>query len=477
MRHSSIYTLATIMQKLTGFLTLTFLTDTTVVSIQEFSAYNYFIMDMLILSAIFTLGMEGAMIRLIKLHEEKKREIVSSATNILALSVFTGAVIIYLLREPFAEYGLMDSSMVELASLMGLVIVFDIMSNLPLHYFRASERPAMFTLIRVVRFVLEFTGIYVGLYHFDYGILGAALGLTLASFIQFLLMLPFYRKFYQAKFNFDIIKDMLKFGIPLIPNTILYLFIEMTDRYLLEYFVGKEIQATYTNIYKFAAILTILNSSFRAAFQPIMIREAKEGNKEYFRTVLRYFVILSSFIMIGTSLLAVDTIQYNPFEFVRLLIRDPIYYSQAHVLSMLLMGYIFLGIYYNLSVSYYYKNKSAILMRLTFVGFIVNVSINMLMIYYPDNAASIAAFATMMAFFTMALLSYLYSQKIYPVNYNISKIITILAYAVLVIIIMTNNLIDNYILKVLITLGFIPYLFIIKAISIDEIKSAFNRVK
>jgi O-antigen/teichoic acid export membrane protein len=477
LKHSSIYTIATMLQKLTGFLLLTFLTDTTVVSVREFSAYNYFIMDMLILSAIMSLGMEGAMIRLIKLKEERKKDILKSAVNTLLISTVIGAVLIFIFRNPIATYAFNDSDMFQLAGLMGLVLIFDMLSNLPQYYFRASERPVMFTLIRIMRFVLEFSGIYYGLYHMDIGILGAGYGLLAASIVQFLVMLPFYRNFYSIHIDKPLVKEMLKFGIPLIPNTILYLFIEMTDRYLLEYFIGKETQATYTNIYKFAAILTIINSSFRAAFQPIMLREAKDKNKEYFKIVLRYFTIFIAFVMIITSLLAVDTIRYNPFEIVRNLIRDPIYYTQAHVLSMLLMGYIFLGIYYNFSIAYYYKNKSYILMRLTFLGFIVNVGINMWMLKYPESATSIAAFATMMAFFTMAALSYWQTRKIYPVDYQIGKIIKILFYAGIVVFISVNNIVENYALKLLIALGFIPYLLLIRGITISELKNIKQLVR
>ena len=116
-------------------------------------------------------------------------------------------------------------------------------------------------------------------------------------------------------------------------------------------------------------------------------------------------------------------------------------------------------------------------MRLTFAGFVVNIGINMFMIPYPEYATLIAAFATMMAFFTMASTSYLMTRKIYPVDYNISKIILILVYAFGVVVISINSVFDSYIIKLMIACGFIPYLFLIKALSVTEIKTVIRKLK
>ncbi len=326
-----------------------------------------------------------------------------------------------------------------------------------------------------MRFIFEISFIYIGLKYFDVGIMGAVYGLTAATVLNFLVLIPFFARFYRFQFDSAYLKKMLLFGLPLVPNAVMYLFIEIEDRYFLDNFIDKATQAAYTNMYKFAAILTVVNSAFRAAFQPLMLNEAKEGNLAYFRQVMTYFLVLSSFIMIAASLLAVDFIRYNPLEMIQSLIRDEFYYSQTNLLALILLGYLFLGMYYNFSVAYYFKKKSHVFLQFTLAGLVVNFGLNSLMISFPEYGTLISASATALAYFVMAFFSYWRSRSIFHIKYNMTHILIIFAYVFFVTYIAVFQSEISVFYKFALVVLYLPYLIVLNVIEPKHLYLAFLR--
>jgi O-antigen/teichoic acid export membrane protein len=477
LKQSSIYTLATMLQKFSGFLLMTLLTDTSIISIEENSAYNFFISTALLYTAIFTLGMESTIVRFVKLEPESKDKIISQVTWILFFSVLIAITLSFLFSNDLATYAIRDKSMVTMAMAVGLVTGFDIISFIPQFYYRTNERPMVFTLLKIVRFLFEVIFIFTAIKVFNMGIMGAVYGLVIASAVNALIMIPFYRKFLKWEWDNSRVKSFLIFGLPMVPNTILYLLIEVSDRYMIN-MVNPKMQVAYTAMYRFGALLTIINSAFRSAWQPIMLREIKEKeNDTYFAKVLTYYTIIASTMMIFTSLLAIDFIRYNPISFIRHLIVDPFYYSQTHLLAFILLSYVFLGIYYNLSLAFFVKNKSLNFFYYSLVGWLCNLSINSLMFLWPNQASLIASVSTCFAFFIMVYLAYINSQKLLPIKYEYKNMIVMFLYMILVLILSAFFNVP-FLVKLLIALFYLPFLVFSGVISkeeINKVKSRFRR--
>jgi O-antigen/teichoic acid export membrane protein len=470
-KHSGIYSISQVLARLSGFFLMYIITDTRYVSHAEYAGYNFFISACTLSSIIFSVGMESALVRNLKMEPENRSKIVNSAISILFFSLSVFLFLSLFFKQQVAEHIFQDASLYQLAYCMAAVVVFDVFSNFPIHYYRAEERPGIFTFYKLMRFVLELSLIFIGIRYLDMGIVGGGIGLATAAFLNFLIVSPFYFKHFKITFDKQYIEKMLRFGFPLLVNAALYLCIELADRYFIDIFVNKEATGAYLTMYKFGAILTVLNGSFRSAWHPIMLREAKENNKtDYFAKVLSYFMILSSCIMVFASLLAIDFVQYNPFAFIRNLVRDPIYFQNANLLSLILMGYVFLGIYYNLSLAFYVKEKSINFAIFSFVGIIVNLAINCFIIIYPSEYGVIAASATCVSYFIMAMMSYYKSQKIYPVTYEKRKILWIFLYMLFVTFI-TVGFPDLDIWKKLLIAVFYPiYLVVFKVVNLNDLK-------
>ncbi|MFL0203842.1 polysaccharide biosynthesis C-terminal domain-containing protein, partial [Tenacibaculum maritimum] len=81
---------------------------------------------------------------------------------------------------------------------------------------------------------------------------------------------------------------------------------------------------------------------------------------------------------------------------------------------------LFLGIYNNLSVWYKLTDKTKYGMYFSIIGAAITISFNLIMI--PKIGYIAAAWATLMAYGSMMLISYFIGKKYYPVPYNLKKI-------------------------------------------------------
>ncbi|MCB0278720.1 MAG: hypothetical protein KDD94_04410 [Calditrichaeota bacterium] len=470
-KHSAIYTFSQILARLSGLLLMPLFTNTKLVSVHEYSAYGFFLPAAVISTSLFSLGMESALVRYLKLETSKRRIVINTAISIILISVLVLVCLNILFNDWIAAVLIQDSNMLELAYCLGFLVALDLLTNLPNNYYRADERPTFYIFLRILRTCLELIFIYCGIVVFDLGVLGAGYGLLTAAIVNLLIISPFYFKHYRFQFDPIFFKRMLKFGIPLLPASVLFLMIEVSGRYFLNFFISKEVQTAFMNIYKFGGILSILNYGFRSAWQPIMLKESQSGDLTYYVRVMNYFLVVATSIMVITSLLALDVIRYNPFSFIRALISDPFYYSEAHVLALILTGYVFLGIYYNLSYVFYLKERSKELAYIAGFGFLINIAVNSLMAIWPEHGTIISASATFSSFFSMAIIGFIRSQKLFYIPYNLKNVAIMSLFMVLVCIVTVGQFDLSFLIKVLITFLYLPYLLLTRVITVHDLSA------
>jgi O-antigen/teichoic acid export membrane protein len=90
------------------------------------------------------------------------------------------------------------------------------------------------------------------------------------------------------------------------------------------------------------------------------------------------------------------------------------------VVPILLLAYLFLGIYHNLSVWYKITDRTKFGAYISVIGAAITLLINLMFIASYNYMAS--AVATLSAYVSMTLLSYYFGRKHYPITYNIKKI-------------------------------------------------------
>ena len=92
-------------------------------------------------------------------------------------------------------------------------------------------------------------------------------------------------------------------------------------------------------------------------------------------------------------------------------------------MPVVLIGYLFNGMYVNFMAGIYIEKKTSHLPYITGIGAAVNVVANLLMI--PKYGMLGAAWATLFAYAAMALVLYFVSHRFYPVHYEYARLLKI----------------------------------------------------
>jgi O-antigen/teichoic acid export membrane protein len=137
---------------------------------------------------------------------------------------------------------------------------------------------------------------------------------------------------------------------------------------------------------------------------------------------------------------------------------------------------VFNGFYINFLAGIQIQKKTQYMPLVSGLGAIVNVLANFLLI--PELGMLGAAYATLLAYLSMAIFQYFLSQKFYKIHYELRKIFliglsTILSYG-LFYILSDYKILNIYILKILSVLLFVILLELFGLIEIKWLKEFFQ---
>ena len=93
------------------------------------------------------------------------------------------------------------------------------------------------------------------------------------------------------------------------------------------------------------------------------------------------------------------------------------FWSGLTIVPILLLAYLFLGIYYNFSIWFKLTDKTYYGTLITFIGAAVTILGNYLLIPYAGYTGS--SWAALLCYLSMTILCYITGQRNYPIPYNI----------------------------------------------------------
>jgi O-antigen/teichoic acid export membrane protein len=103
-------------------------------------------------------------------------------------------------------------------------------------------------------------------------------------------------------------------------------------------------------------------------------------------------------------------------DFLKVLIHES-YWSGLIIIPVVLLSYLFQGIYFNLSLWYKLVDKTYFGAIMSSIGFVINVVL--LVVLVPLMGFMGAALASLAAYTVMMIVSYFLGNKYFPINYPI----------------------------------------------------------
>ncbi|WPL16292.1 CTP synthase [Thiorhodovibrio winogradskyi] len=219
-------------------------------------------------------------------------------------------------------------------------------------------------------------------------------------------------------FDRHLLKRLLRYSLPLVVVGMAGIVNEMLDRAALKYLLPHD-NATnmaqlgiYSASYKLSILMALFIQAFRYAGEPFFFAYAKEQNaRATYALVLHGFVIFCVAIFLLVSL-NLDFFQY----FVGASYREGL-----GVVPVLLLANLLLGIYVNLSIWYKLTDRTLMGAGVALVG--AGVTVGMLLWLVPTHGYQGAAWAHLVCYGVMVVLSYVLGRRFYPVPYDLARVL------------------------------------------------------
>jgi len=401
--------------------------------ITELYAYVVFLLVLL------TYGMETGYFRYAS-NSARKDKIYTTVLGSLFCTSFLFVILVFFGSGPISQvmgYGLNPEYIKWLAIIVGL----DAFTAIPFARIRLNSQPGKYALIRIAEVSINIgLNLYFLLYcpnHTDsnfvsmiyrpeIGVGYVLISNAIASIGKLVLLLPDILAAFKSAFDRKTLLIILRYSAPLLIAGLAGTVNEALDRILLKYLLPDGINpmeqlGIYGANYKMAVLMTLFVQMFKYAAEPFFFSKSGDGNaKKLYADVMTFFVVAGLFIFLLVNLYLDYFILFIGADF-----REG-----AHIVPVVLMANLIMGIFFNLSIWYKLTNKTYIGAILVMMGALITVVVNV--VFIPEYGYVASAWAHLLCYSVMVIVSFLWSRKHYSIPYQILRILGYICLAVVI---------------------------------------------
>lgn len=360
-------------------------------STEEFGIADIVITTVNVLFPVLSLSLADAILRLLYDTKYKSKDLLRNAFTEMYISVAFLLVILilnhFILRLVETKYCLYG---------IGLYL-FNYCTSILNNYLKANDKVRALTWVGIVNTFITLLLALLLIVVLRAGLDGYLLSLVISSIIGNIVLIYFCKlpiSYLYPAINKSVMKDMLKFSIPIIPSTIAWWINTSVDKYMITAMISTSANGLYSMAHKIPSILTVIASFFGSAWQLSVIDNINSSDNKQFITLMYEAYCFVCFIIctLGITISKGISIIFLKGDFIEGYIIMPILFV-ATVFSSI-NG--FLG-----SISIAQKNTKN-LAKSTILGAIINVTFNFFLIRYVGITG--AAIATAFSFMIIAII-------------------------------------------------------------------------
>ena len=440
-RHVALYGLSSVVGRALHFLLVPL--HTGLLTQADFGVLGELYMYMALLSLVYTLGLDLACFR----FGAEQPSVLRPALQALygAVPLLSGLLIV---AAPWLAAGMRHPGCTHYFYYMAVILAFDAFAALPLAQLRLQQRAQRFVGIQLGQMGLN-VGLNVLLL---WALPTAATALpdwlpqhpitrilcanVLASGVRLLwvregLGLP------QRVAATPMLRDLLHYSLPLCWVAVAAVFNEMLPRFALKYFLppgyypglsNEAVAGIFVASSKLALLMNLGVQAFRYAAEPFFFKSTTTREPKQYAQVLQGFVVVGCCLWVGISA-NIDWLSW-------LFLRQAAYRAHIAIVPYLLLGYLLLGMYYNLSV--WFKRTRQTRYALLFISLGVGMNVLLHALLLPSLGYWACVVAQITCYGTMVVACYGMGQQRFPIPYDWKAALGYLGGTLLVIVVLQH---------------------------------------
>ena len=440
-KDTAIYGLSSIIGKFLNYLLVPYYTYT-LTTRADYGIVGHLYAWTALLLVFLTYGMETGFFNFANQPNRDSNEVYKTSMTSVGFTSFLFALLCCIFAQPIADW-LGYHAQKEFIAMMAIVVSMDAFASIPFAYLRFKKRPIRFAVLKLLFVFLNilFNLFFLNLcplisdwaiikpwYNPDYGVGYVFVANLLATGIQTLCLTPYIIE-NGFKFSMSLLKDMLKYSLPLLVLGVAGVMNQTFDRILFPKIhpailctdpdilaAPMEVQiktdlGVYTACIKVAMVMMMFTQAFRYAYEPFVFSKHKDKNSvETYADAMKYYVIFSYLILLGV-IFYLDILKF---------IVKPIYWGGLRIVPYVLWAYVFQGVYFNLSFWYKLTDRTQWGAWFSLIGVAITLAIQF--IFVPRIGYMASAISSTVCYFVIMLLSYFVGKRYLVIPYDLKSI-------------------------------------------------------
>jgi O-antigen/teichoic acid export membrane protein len=286
--------------------------------------------------------------------------------------------------------------------------------------FRVEERSVAFVCASLANVLITVGATVILVVGFDKGPMGVVVGNFLGTLAVYIALLGYRREQLGLELDRPLLREMNRFGMPLVPSALFLWVTNFADRFILVKLTDTAEVGLYSVGVRIASAMVLLLTAFRTAWPAFAYSiERDEEAKNAYGFVLTYLVVISSWVATALALLSPWIVDW---------LTKPDFSSASRVVGPLAFSTVAFAGYIVISIGVGRARRTQFNWVITGIAGVVNVGLCLALI--PPYRMMGAAIATIASYAVMFVGMAWWSQRVYPVPYQWRRVGTAAAVAV-----------------------------------------------
>jgi len=349
---------------------------------------------------------------------------------------------------------------------------------------RAQKNVKQYNLNTVINSALKIVLLLIMYYilHIN-SVIIIALSILATEMVQYIYSykkLQLKRYYNKQLYDTQILKEMFKFGFPLVGVALTSWILSTSDRYIIRFFYSSNEVGLYSYAYSLGnSLFKLLIQFIILAAYPNIVRAWEVEGREKTENVIRYYLRFY-FMIIIPAIIGVCCIAKQFF----IAYTDVRYHESYTVFILTCISMAFVGLSQYTNKAWELNKNTKKILVLNMIAAIINIILNFMLI--PVCGYYIAVVTTLISYAIYLLISIIMSKNILTLKVNIKSLVKVsIASIIMLLIIILFNMLPisislsiKVILEVLI--GLITYaivLILLGELNKKEIKQLYEEIK
>jgi O-antigen/teichoic acid export membrane protein len=413
-KHSAIYGLGGLVSRILAVLLLPLYTR--YLSPSDYGKVETLIALTTVIGIVLRMGIHSAFFRFyFDSPEPEHRRLVLRTSFWFTMAMATAGLIVGVALSPQISdllFGTTDDAELVAAAFVGLWagMNYEQLTSL----FRVEERSAAFVAASLSNVLLTIGATLILVVALDKGPIGVIVGNFTGTLLVYAALVGYRREQLGLQFDRGMLREMNRFGIPLVPTALFLWVTNFSDRLFLVQLADVTEVGLYSVGVRIASAMVLLLTAFRLAWPAFAYSIEDEGEaRRTYAYVLTYLVLVATWVATALALLSPWIVDW---------IAAPAFAESSRVVGPLAFAAVAFGAYIVVAIGVGRARRTQFNWVVTGVAAAVNIVLNLLFI--PPYGMMGAAVATVAAYMTMFVGMAWWSQRIYPVPYQWRRVAT-----------------------------------------------------